>query len=64
MKGIINLVVAGLCAFTLFYHFKEKPLTETLFGFEVSNPIFYLFWGICLFGSLSSFYKANKKPKL
>lgn len=61
MKGIINLVVAILCASQLVYHFINKPEVEHIFGFEVANIAFLLFWGFFAFSSLTSFFRANRK---
>jgi len=63
MRGIINLIVGILCIVQLVYFFINKPEVSSIFGFEVPNIAFLLFWGFMAVSSLFSFVRATKKPR-
>ena len=59
-KKILNIIVAIICLASIVFHFVRSPENERLFGFEVPNYLYLLFWGVCLFGSVMNIRKAGK----
>lgn len=61
MRGIVNLIVAIICLVNIVYHFIRSPETQTIFGFEVPNVVYLLFWGFIMVSAFMSFLKDTRK---